>query len=141
MRSALQCMRKRPRRWIALLALFALLFNQIALARHLCLYRPGEISRVAAGIDPVGGTSGCHGDAAEKPGLIDSDITACAAHCDDADKQTRDVPALKVPDLFGPRTEIAGLRLTRAGPVPVRVAGIPRHAIARRTVDYGVMLI
>ncbi|MBK9655786.1 MAG: hypothetical protein IPO66_10070 [Rhodanobacteraceae bacterium] len=73
--------------------------------------------------------------------LNDVDGTACAAHCGDGDKQTRDGPALTVPDLFAASSEVALLRPTQAGPTPVAMAETPRHALPRRTIDYGVLLI
>lgn len=139
-RAVLHKLRHRRRRWIAFLAAFVLLFNQVALAQHLCLYRPGESPRVSVALDLHGNARGCHTDKV-KSSLTDVDATACAAHCDDGDKQTRDGPLLKVPDLFCGSSEVALLRPTQAGPAPVAMAETPRHALPRRTIDYGVLLI
>lgn len=141
-RTVLHSMRHRKRRWIALLAAFALLFNQIALAQHLCLYRHGELPQLAFGIDHDGAPVNCHAaDVAAKPGPTDTDGTACAAHCNDGDKQSRGASSLKVPDLFAAVSELALLRPTRDGPFVVAIAETARPAHARRTIDYGVLLI
>lgn len=139
-RAVLYKLRHRRRRWIAFLAAFVLLFNQVALAQHLCLYQPGESPRVSVAPDLHGNARGCH-TGKVKSSLADVDATACAAHCGDGDKQTRDGPLLKVPDLFCGSSEVALLRPTQAGPAPVAMAETPRHALPRRTIDYGVLLI
>ena len=140
MRTSMQRMRQRPRRWIALWAAFALLFNQIALAQHLCLYPGGELKAAALAVaagDPV---ADCHRTSATKA-VSTADAAACAVHCDDGDKQTRDGPSLKVPDLVAASSEVAQLRSTRDRPAAVAVAGLPRPAQSRRTTDFGVLLI
>ena len=141
MRTALQRMRQRPKRWIALWAAFALLFNQIALAQHLCLYTAdrGPMAALVVHADDV--AADCHGAAATKSAINDTDAAACAVHCDDADKQTRDVLSLKVPDLIATGSEVAHLRLTANQADAVAIAELPRPAQARRTTDFGVLLI
>ena len=138
MRTALQRVRQRPKRWIALWAAFALLFNQIALAQHLCLYTPGGQPLTAAVVD-----ADCHSAPAKKSVLTQtgSDAVACAVHCDDGDKQTRDVLSLKVPDLIATGSELAQLRSTANRADAVAVAELPRPAQPRRTTDFGVLLI
>ena len=140
MRTALQRMRHRPKRWIALWAAFALLFNQISLAQHLCLYTVGEMN--AAMLVVAAGDSGadCHSTRAPQSALT-TDAAECAVHCDDGDKQTRDLPSLKVPDLFAASSEVAILRSTDLRPDAAAIAELPRPAHARRTTDFSVLLI
>lgn len=140
-RSVLHKLRRRRRHWIAYLAAFALLFNQIALSQHLCLYRSGESPRTALVSHDHGNPPACHGASASKFSLTDSDATACAAHCDDGDKQTRDTTLLKVPDLFGLPSEIALLALSAVGDQSFAASTRPRVIHPYRTIDYGVLLI
>lgn len=142
MRAVLHKLRHRRRRWIAFLAAFVLLFNQIALAQHLCLYRSGESPRASQVFAHGDNPPTCHGASSATAGLTDTDATACAAHCDDGDKQPRNTLPLKVPDLVGMVSEVALLRLS---PVRPDLLGAsprsPRFTHQQRTIDYGVLLI
>lgn len=117
---------------------FALLFNQIALAQHLCLYTASGQPLAAVVVD-----AGCHSAPAKKAVLTqaDTDAIACAVHCDDSDKQPRDVLSLKVPDLIATGSELAQLRSTGSRADAVATAELPGPAQSRRTTDFGVLLI
>jgi len=140
-RSGLQGMRKRQRRWIALLAAFALLFNQITLAQHLCLHSDGENPRAALGHVEDGTPPNCHADSAKKISLSDTDASACAAHCSDADKQTHDVPPVKVPDLVADGSEMAQLRPLLFALDCIRPLHAPNPVHSGRPDDHCVLLI
>lgn len=140
-RAVLYKLRHRRRRWIAFLAAFVLLFNQIALAQHLCLYRPGESPRASQAFGHSGNAASCHGATSDQTGLADIDATACAAHCDDGDKQTRDTPPLKVPDLVGMLSDVALLRLSPLRPEALETSAGPEVVHWQRTTVCDVLLI
>lgn len=123
------------------MAAFALLFNQIALAQHLCLYTAGGQPLAALVVDAGVVDADCHAADAMRSASTDTDAIDCTVHCDDGDKQTRDMPSLKVPDLIAGSSEVAQLRSTGERPAVAAIAGLPRPAQPRRTTDFGVLLI
>lgn len=134
-RTVLQCMRHRRRRWLALWAAFALLFNQIALAQHLCL-DPGAASNDVA----ASAQADCHAGSLPAATTPDADVAACAVHCDDGDKQARDHSPIKVPDLAADLSEVASLRPVLFA-LECALPPVPPAAYPRRTTDYCVLLI
>lgn len=140
---ALQQYRRPRQRWIALWALLAMLLNQVALAEHFCRLAPSRHeTRTMQMTDSGMSSMRCHDspDAATKM-RPDLGQIACGAHCDDADKQVRDLVSPMVPALVGADPELALLRLDRSsGPV----ATGPRSADAvrdRHGSIYRVLLI
>lgn len=134
-RTILQRLRHRRRRWLALWGAFALLFNQIALAQHLCLDPSAASTEVAEAAQ-----FDCHEDAVAAPATPDDGIAACVVHCDDGDKQPRDSASIKVPDLAADLSEVASLRPVLFA-LECALPPSPHTAHPRRTTDYCVLLI
>lgn len=127
---ALQQFRHPRRRWLALWAVLAMLLNQIAIAEHLCRATPGLHGTHSTQVSDSQGPSLHSHMSPDSMGsaLPDLNQIACGAHCDDADKQLRDLVSPVFPALAGGSAEIALLRLDRnSGP-----ARYPRTADAIR---------
>lgn len=127
---ALQQFRHPCRRWLALWAVLAMLLNQIAIAEHLCRATPGLHGTHSTQVSDSQGPSLHSHMSPDSMGsaLPDLNQIACGAHCDDADKQLRDLVSPVFPALAGGSAEIALLRLDRnSGP-----ARYPRTADAIR---------
>ena len=104
------------------MALLVMLFNQVALAEHLCRVAPGQFGTAthhAAQITAV--AMRCHG-MARGHDVPDASQIACSAHCDDAAKQVRDTAAPWVPALIGLGSEVALLRPADSAREPDRPA-------------------
>lgn len=139
---ALQQFRQPRRRWLALWAVLAMLLNQIAMAEHLCRAAPGLHGTHSTQVSDSQGRSLHSHMSSDTMGsaLPDLNQIACGAHCDDPDKQLRDLVSPVFPALAGGGAEIALLRLDRnSGP-----ARDPRTADAirdRHGSIYRVLLI
>jgi hypothetical protein len=80
---------RRRHRWIAIWALCVMLFNQVALARHLCAGDPPPLPTMSAHCCP----------GSQQPHLPSVADLGCTAHCQDANKLGKDPQALTVPPL------------------------------------------
>ena len=80
--------RYRQRRWIALIALFGLLFQQFAMAAYLC---PRDLAAMTAVAEVVE----CHS------GKV-ADVALCHEHCHPTTGSVDQTPALGVPPLLLP---------------------------------------
>jgi hypothetical protein len=86
--------RRRHHRWIALFALFGLLFQQIAMATYLC---PIEQSgRTPSAMTNLRAQPPCHRDAATSA-AIDADLARCEQHCHPVAASADHTPSLSVP--------------------------------------------
>jgi len=85
---------RRRHRWIALLALIGLLFQQVAMATYLC---PIEQSgRAPAAMRDVLAQPPCHRDAALDD-AIDVDLARCEQHCHPTVSSADHTPSSTVP--------------------------------------------
>lgn len=85
--------RHRHRLWIVLIALSSLLFQQFALARHLCL---GSATTAMTPTATVESQPPCHAPAAP----LDDDALRCAQHCSASTPAPDHVPMPSVPALL-----------------------------------------
>ena len=85
--------RRRHRRWIALIALLGLLFQQLAMATYICPLDGGRAATAAATSD----VAHC-----QPPGPTDK--TRCEQHCHPLAQSSDHAPALTVPPALPPAT-------------------------------------
>jgi hypothetical protein len=140
---ALQQFRRPRQRWIALWAVMAMLFNQIALAEHFCRVAPSSHETHTFRISDAGATPvRCHGSSGDTAKVLpDLGQIGCTAHCNDADKQVRDIASPTFPAMIGADPEVALLRHDRSAGL---IASDPRSADAvrdRHGSIYRVLLI
>jgi len=92
-RSPLMLFRHRHRRWIALIALLGLLFQQLAMATYVCPIENGGTSATNA----MSAMAGCQSPDA-------TDQTRCQQHCHPLAQTSDHAPALTVPAAMLPAT-------------------------------------
>ncbi len=114
-----------------------MLFNQVALAQHVCVHAAAfrSVNSALRGTD-----SACHGsELGKEVAPADLERIACAAHCSDADKRVPDLAAADIPFLAG--SDVAHWRpLASATDRPAQIeARIERRS--RHTIDHSVLLI
>jgi|CXWL01.1.fsa_nt_gi hypothetical protein len=135
--STLKQFRRRRHRWVALFSIALMMFNQVALARHLCIDAAMLQSATAA---VAGVHSPCHGGAlGTTVAPADLERIACVAHCGEADKQVLDLVAANIPFLAG--SDVAQLRpvestMAKPSQTETRIERRSRH-----TIDHSVLLI
>lgn len=128
---ALQQFRRPHQRWIALWAMLAMLFNQVALAQHFCRVAPSSHEIHTFTLSDAGVASArCHGSSGDTAKVLpDLGQIGCTSHCSDADKQVRDIVSPTFPAMIGADPEITLLRLDRSAGL---IASDPRSADAVR---------
>jgi len=112
--------RRRHRRWIALIALFGLLFQQVAMATYACPLEIGDVENVAATsqMPPCGSPS-------------TGDNTRCQQHCHPLAQTSDHAPLPSVPAAILPATTWSReIDTTRVGPREFTACEIDAHATA-----------
>jgi hypothetical protein len=85
--------RRRHRRWIALIALLGLLFQQLAMAAYVCPLEPGRVARASAATQMA---------PCQSPDTTDK--ARCQQHCHPLAQTADHAPALTVPPALLPAT-------------------------------------
>ncbi|MEO5623758.1 MAG: hypothetical protein ABJB02_02705 [Dokdonella sp.] len=89
---------RHRRRWIAFVAVFGLLFQQLAMASYVCPHATGATpSALAGSASTIGEMPPCHGPAA-------TDQARCHQHCHPDATSVDHAPALVVPPAMLPAT-------------------------------------
>ena len=124
--------RRRPNRWIALVALCGLLFQQVAMATYRCPIEPADVSHHL--VQAAAAAAPCH-DAATTD---IADPVRCEQHCHPTVASTDHAPPLTVPAaLFTNAWSLPAVqRQLRVGQLPTQTAIDPRPGAPPLSVQY-----